>query len=84
MTTTIGDLVVSVRSKNAGPFSTTFDLFFPDRMVFDRVVASGAPAEVLEGDMHPYVAELMAAIPGQDWFPVGSEATSAIGRETAS
>ena len=49
-----------------------------------RVVASGAPAEVLEGDMHPYVAELMAAIPGQDWFPVGSEATSAIGRETAS
>ena len=48
MTGTIGDLVVSVRSKNAGPFSCTFDLFFDDRAVFDRVVASGAitPAAV--------------------------------------
>ncbi|AVO37519.1 dipeptide ABC transporter ATP-binding protein [Pukyongiella litopenaei] len=39
-----------------------------------RVVASGAPAEILEGEMHPYVRELMDAIPGQDWFPVGAGA----------
>lgn len=36
-----------------------------------KVVASGAPADILEGATHPYVSELMQAIPGQDWFPVG-------------
>ena len=39
---TVRDLLVSVRSKNAGPFSVTFDLFFGDRATFDEVVASGA------------------------------------------
>jgi peptide/nickel transport system ATP-binding protein len=39
-----------------------------------KVVASGAPADVLEGDLHPYVRELMHAIPGQEWFPVGAAA----------
>ena len=28
---------MSVRSKNAGPFSLTFDLFFPDKETFDAV-----------------------------------------------
>ncbi len=36
-----------------------------------KVVAQGAPDNVLQGDMHPYVRELMNAIPGQEWFPVG-------------
>ena len=36
------DAVVSVRSKNAGPFSLTFDLFFADRETFDAIVATGA------------------------------------------
>lgn len=39
-----------------------------------RVVARGAPADILEGDLHPYVSELMNAIPGQEWFPVGKQA----------
>jgi hypothetical protein len=34
---TVRDTVVSVRSKNAGPFTVTFDLFFPDRETFDEV-----------------------------------------------
>jgi hypothetical protein len=35
---TLRDLVVSVRSKNAGPFTVTFDLFFDGAEQFDRVV----------------------------------------------
>ena len=31
----LADTVVSVRSKNAGPFTVTFDLFFPDAETFD-------------------------------------------------
>ncbi|MFC6641124.1 ABC transporter ATP-binding protein [Sulfitobacter profundi] len=38
-----------------------------------QVVVAGAPAGVLEGDLHPYVEELMNAIPGQEWFPVGGK-----------
>jgi hypothetical protein len=34
---TILDCVNSVRSKNAGPFAVTFDLFFPDKAAFDEV-----------------------------------------------
>jgi hypothetical protein len=37
-TRTIRDLVNSVRSKNAGPFSLTFDLFFPDADSWHEVV----------------------------------------------
>ena len=33
-TRTIRDVLVSVRSKNAGPFTVTFDLFFPDAETF--------------------------------------------------
>jgi hypothetical protein len=38
-TGTLMDAVTSVRSKNAGPFSLTFDLFFPNEDVFNDVVA---------------------------------------------
>lgn len=37
-TGTLMDAVVSVRSKNAGPYSLTFDLFFPNEDVFNDVV----------------------------------------------
>ena len=37
---TLRDRLVSVRSKNAGPFTVTFDLFFPDAAAFDEVVAA--------------------------------------------
>jgi len=37
-----------------------------------KTVAKGTPAEVMSVNRHPYVDELLAAIPGQDWFPAGS------------
>jgi len=36
---TLHDAVISVRSKNAGPFTVTFDLFFPDRETFEALRA---------------------------------------------
>ena len=36
------DKVNSVRSKNAGPFTLTFDLFFPDEATFREVCRSRA------------------------------------------
>jgi len=38
--TMLVDLVDIFRSKNAGPFQITFDLFFPDYASYDRVLAS--------------------------------------------
>ena len=40
-TRTIREMVNSVRSKNAGPFSLTFDLFFPDAASWHEVVDPG-------------------------------------------
>jgi len=37
-----------------------------------KAVAKGTPVEVMMAGRHPYVDELLTAIPGQDWFPVGS------------
>jgi Domain of unknown function (DUF4387) len=37
---TVRDVVWSVRSKNAGPFALTFDLFFPDEETFDAVLSA--------------------------------------------
>ena len=37
-TRTLHDALASVRSKNAGPFTVTFDLFFKDRETFFDVV----------------------------------------------
>jgi hypothetical protein len=36
-TRTLRSALVSVRSKNAGPFTVTFDLFFPDAETFHDV-----------------------------------------------
>jgi hypothetical protein len=33
--TVVGDVINSIRSKNAGPFAITFDLFFPDEATFE-------------------------------------------------
>lgn len=38
---TLRDVVNSVRSKNAGPFTLTFDLFFPDAAAYREIVAGG-------------------------------------------
>ncbi|MBZ0163589.1 MAG: ABC transporter ATP-binding protein [Notoacmeibacter sp.] len=37
-----------------------------------KTLARGTPKDVLETDRHRYVEELLAAIPGQDWFSTGS------------
>jgi hypothetical protein len=37
---TVRELAANVRSKNAGPFSITIDLFF-DELVFERIVRAG-------------------------------------------
>ena len=41
MTTTLRDRIGSVRSKNAGPFVVTFDLFFETATDYHAVVDSG-------------------------------------------
>jgi hypothetical protein len=38
----LGELASTVRSKNAGVNQITFDIIFPDRATYRRVVASGA------------------------------------------
>jgi hypothetical protein len=38
----LGDLAKLIRSKNAGPFTLTFDVMFEDEATYRRVVASGA------------------------------------------
>jgi hypothetical protein len=61
---TLLDSVVSVRSKNAGPFSVTFDLFFPDRTTFEDVRQRNVIDE-------PVVARLYGLDPAQVrifWF----------------
>jgi hypothetical protein len=39
--TTLGELARLIRSKNAGPFTLTFDVMFADEASFRRVVAAG-------------------------------------------
>lgn len=41
---TVGEVCRYVRSKNAGPFWITLDLYFPDRVSFDRYADSPALA----------------------------------------
>jgi hypothetical protein len=38
----LSDLASTVRSKNAGVNQITFDIIFPDRKTYERVVRSGA------------------------------------------
>ena len=66
--TNLVDLARVVRSKNAGPYLLTFDVFLKDRATFDRVVAAGrftadtaarafgvAPAAILGFQYYPFV-----------------------------
>ena len=46
MTATLGELASLVRSKNAGPFWVTIDMFFPDAATYDR--ASTSPVTDVE------------------------------------
>jgi len=37
----LADVAALIRSKNAGPFTLTFDVIFDDAAAFDRVAAAG-------------------------------------------
>jgi hypothetical protein len=39
---TLGELATTLRSKNAGVNQITFDIIFPDRATFERVLRSGS------------------------------------------
>ncbi|MFC2967730.1 dipeptide ABC transporter ATP-binding protein [Acidimangrovimonas pyrenivorans] len=47
------------------------------------VVARGTPEAVLTGSRHAYVEELLAAIPGQDWFPAGTGPAAPVAAKSA-
>jgi hypothetical protein len=55
--TTLGQLATLVRSKNAGPFWVTVDIFLPDVAAYERAAASPALADV------DAIAERYAASP---------------------
>lgn len=49
--TTIRELASIVRSKNAGPFRLTFDVFFPDDAAYRRVADGEALTEEVVADV---------------------------------
>jgi hypothetical protein len=49
---TLHDALSSVRSKNAGPFTVTFDLFFKDRETFFDVVAQKVLTKEVVGALY--------------------------------
>jgi hypothetical protein len=57
------DVLSSVRSKNAGPFSLTFDLFFPDRETFDEVVRLGVITPEAVGACYRLAPEQVGVFP---------------------
>jgi hypothetical protein len=86
MTATARDLLSSIRSKNAGPFSLTFDLFFHDQAAYDRAMRSGLvdpevigarysmPAEQVDIYPFPQAIALKISIPRD--IPAGSPGDS--------
>ena len=49
---TIGDVAELVRSKNAGPFWQTLDIFLPDDETYERVAGSAAINEQVVADLY--------------------------------
>ena len=56
-TGTLMDAVVSVRSKNAGPYSLTFDLFFPDEATFNDVTERQVLTKEVVGELYSIPAK---------------------------
>ena len=56
-TGTLMDAVVSVRSKNAGPFTVTFDLFFPNEEVFNDVTGRNVLTPEIVGELYSIPAK---------------------------
>jgi hypothetical protein len=55
--TTIGDVAEQVRSKNAGPFWQTLDVFLPDDEAYRLVAESAALSEQSISDLYRVPAE---------------------------
>ena len=58
-TRTVRDVLVSVRSKNAGPFTVTFDLFFPDVETFRDVQQRDVITPESVGALYGLAAEVV-------------------------
>ena len=69
--TRLSDLASTIRSKNAGVNQVTFDILFPDRQTYRRVLASGAVSE-------QRIAELFRFPPERISHFVAFEAANAI------
>jgi hypothetical protein len=52
MTTSLGEVASLVRSKNAGPFWLTLDIFLPDLSAFERVGRSPATDPCVIADLY--------------------------------
>ncbi len=49
---TLQDALASIRSKNAGPFTVTFDLFFKDRQTYTDVVEQHVITQEVVGALY--------------------------------
>ena len=58
-TQTIRDVLVSVRSKNAGPFTVTFDLFFPDAETYHDMQQRGVITPEVVGRLYSLAPDVV-------------------------
>ena len=63
MTTTLRDRIGSVRSKNAGPFVVTFDLFFESAADYRAIVDSGRLTPAAVADIYGLEADQVRVSP---------------------
>ena len=56
---TIREVLVSVRSKNAGPFTVTFDLFFPDAETFHDMQQRGVITPEVVGRLYSLAPDVV-------------------------
>jgi hypothetical protein len=54
---TLQDVLISARSKNAGPFTVTIDLFFPDAGTFHDVCRQGVINTEVVGELYGLAPE---------------------------
>jgi hypothetical protein len=58
-TRTIRDVLVSVRSKNAGPFTVTFDLYFPDTETFHDMQQRGVISPEVVAELYGLASDVV-------------------------
>lgn len=60
------DLAAIFRSKNSSPFKTTVDLFFKDRMIYQKVKSSGVINKQTVADLYQIPVEHVEGVFYQD------------------